>query len=316
MEKIEQEKEEKLNKEEQLNRSGVFGIQKFLKTAKDEFDLKEGNWFRSTTFLMGLDYILKAHPRAIGGVDLQVYNMNDNIIFLNEVFNKIFEPEKGSTFKLGALSGLKEMEVKEMKLSDIMDIEELKMDLPKNEEVLSDSENTKQEYSTPSKEIASTILENPETKISFSENESETHNYFDFEHYSDYKEYLKKHEISKPLLLCLNTMLGLNKIDPIHKKFIQKLYDLPSFVGMLGGKEYKAFYFFGCNEKEFYFLDPHYVKSSHGIEYSNEDYIKDYFFKTIFKMKYKYIAPSLTICFLIKSSKGNQSKMDLFFRFS
>ena len=81
MEKIEQEKEEKLNKEEQLNRSGVFGIQKFLKTAKDEFDLKEGNWFRSTTFLMGLDYILKAHPRAIGGVDLQVYNMNDNIIF-------------------------------------------------------------------------------------------------------------------------------------------------------------------------------------------------------------------------------------------
>ena len=310
MEKIS--KEEKTTKEEEFKKSGVFGIQQFLKTAKDEFDLKEGNWFRSTTFLMGLDYILKRHPRVIGGVDLQVYNMNDNIIFLNEVFNKMFEPETGDTFKLGALSGLKEMEVTQMKLSDIMNIEELKMELPKNEEL---NIKTKEEFSTPSKKLATTILKNPETKISFSENESETQNYFDFEKISDYRDYLKNHEPAKPLLLCLNTMLGLNKIDPIHKNFIEDLYDLPSFVGMLGGKEYKAFYFFGYNKKEFYFLDPHYVKSSHGKEYSNEDYIKDYFYKTIFKMKYKHIAPSLTICFLIQSSKGNLTKCGLFFRF-
>ena len=241
---------------------------------------------------MGLDYILTRNPKIIDGIDLQVYNMNDNIIFLNDLFNKIFEPDKGDTFKLGALSGLKEIEESNLKLSDIIKIEN-KEDINKNEKYES---NKNLEYS---------ILKNPETKISFSETESQKTSNFDFNNICDYKDYLKNNKKCKPLLLCLNTMLGLNKIDPINKEFIQSLYDIPSFVGMLGGKEYKAFYFFGYNKKEFYFLDPHYVKKSHGNEYTNKDYIEDYFYKTIFKMKYKNIAPSLTICFLITKSQGN-----------
>ena len=312
MEKLDK-REETRTKEEMLEQLGAFSIQKFLKTASEEFELKEGNWFRSTTFLMGLDYILAKDRKVIGGVDLQVYNMNDNIIFLEDVFQKIFEPPKGSSFKLGELSGMKDKGVKEFKLSDIMDIKSLKMDIPGRCAKKPD-EPSKDPPIDPQKEpFVHHIEKLPNTvkdphKLSFSESDCSVTSNFEFEKVSDYVEYLKKHEISRPLLLCLNTMLGLNQIDPLHREFIESLFDLPSFVGMLGGKEYKAFYFFGYDDDFFYFLDPHYVKAAHGKEFNDEDYIKDYFLKNIFKMQYKRIAPSLSICFLIKSSKGRREE--------
>ena len=314
-----------LTPEERLDQLGIFSIQQFLKTASDEFELKEGNWFRSTTFLMGLDYILERNPGVIEGIDLQVYNMNDNIIFLKDLFEKIFEPIKGDTVKLGELTGLKEMGVTEMKLSDIMNMDNINLGLNKKEEeepevqqIKKSKENSvknescNQESSESKNDIQPKInfeLTNEEDNImnnqmTFCPSNYESNTGFDFEKVSDYLDFLRTNEISKPLLLCLNTMLGLNEIDSCHESFLRSLFQLPSFVGMLGGKEFKAFYFFGHDHKYFYYLDPHYVKSSHGDEYQDEHYIKDYFLKTIFKMKYKSIAPSLSLCFLIQKSEG------------
>ena len=279
---------------------------------------------------MGLDYILSKNPKIIEGIDLQVYNMNDNIIFLKDVFEKIFEPDKGDTVKLGELTGLRDMGVTEMKLSDIMDITEINlgMETKKGEgqpkiscedkvdqyDTIQDTQiKDIQDKNTKNDQILSPKMEvnfpfksdssQKNKKMSFS-SDYESISPFDFEKMSDYIEFLQKNEISKPILLCLNTMLGLNEIDNCHESFLKSLFDLDCFIGMLGGKEYKAFYFFGHCKKFFYYLDPHYVKAAHGPEYSDEEYIKDYFIKTIFKMKFKNIAPSLSVCFLIQSSQG------------
>jgi hypothetical protein len=358
----EKEKTQQTKKEQELESMGVFCIQRFLKTAKEEFNLKEGKWFRSTTFLMGLDYILKANPKAIEGVDLQVYNMNDNIIFLKDVFSKIFDPIKGDTFKLGELSAMKDNQVTQLKLSDVINMdkvsfkidddtcgkeEEIHKQKPgkqplEEERVLFEKTPNKvseelKKYSSKTKEtvvssLTPTSQSNVKVKqhvhvesededrsrkssnsksisvknkeIAFSESDSFTCSHFDFPKLGDYFEYLKNHEVSRPLLLCLNTMLGLNQIDTNNRSFIEALFKIQSFVGMLGGKENKAFYFFGFDDKYFYYLDPHYVKASHDNSYSDREYLEDYFVKNIFKTEYRKISPSISVCFLIHSSKG------------
>ena len=313
---------EKIKKQNDLAKLGVFGIQRFLKTAKEEFDLKEGNWFRSTTFLMGLDYILNSNPNAIPGIDLKVYNMNDNIMFLKDVFAKIFDPEKGNTFKLGELSTLMENKKEEKKIEkqkintnpNLCNSEVEESDSLNNLKILNDKqENFKEENKDfTQKSIEKDLFDNLNLqntdkfpkKLSFSETESISYSHFDFETVDVYKEYLRNNETKRPLLLCLNTMLGLSEINKNHQDFLEALFELKCFVGMLGGREYKAFYFFGFDKNYFYYLDPHYVKSSHGREYNDEDYIRDYFSKNIFKTEFYKIAPSLSLCFLIQSSKG------------
>lgn len=320
---------------------GVFAIQSFLKTAHDEFELKEGEWFRSTTFLMGLDYILAAHPKAISDVDLRVYNMNDNMIYLKDLFDKLYhsEPQPRETVKLGDLSAFKETRSGPEELGhgeqvdkDSPDDPKLKADTQgvepnsdssdcRNEDIPEEGEKPKEGDLGAQKELIQSPKESPDwptntsperaspvpRKMTFSCGDSDSSSGHDYETVAEYKAHLKTREIDRPLLLCLNTMLGLSQIDPNNERFLKRLYDLPSFVGMLGGREYKAFYFFGYDENYFYYLDPHYVKSAHDERFTHEEYVKYYFEKTIFKMKYKSIAPSLSLCFLIQSATGGHT---------
>ena len=358
---------------------------------------------------MGLGYILKKNPEGIEGVQLRVYNMKDNVIFMNELYDCLYDSE--DTVKLGQLGGWK---------SNLTDEEDtkLKKENPKEGEgkadllieeqhtnmIIKEKEednwigikgvidkeivNSKQEtcqsnekdifvseftnvgfekakpnmnYETsqttnPSKEIpvetsnssdipVTQILDvsipdpngsqptftkeeevpspqnkslecslPPEQKISetpekmdsppFNSTSAYSSTESDFENVETYFEKIKTRQTDHPLLLCLNTMLGLNEIDLAHEIFIKELVNLKSFVGMLGGKEYKAFYFIGYDQKYFYYLDPHYVKNSHTKDYQDEQYVKDYFIKKIFKMRFKDISPSLSFCFLLETNKG------------
>lgn len=305
----------------------MFAIQSFLKTASDEFELKEGEWFRSTTFLMGLDYILTKSPRALQGVDLRVYNMNDNMIYLKDLFEKLYDPlpKPRETVKLGDLSALKEARPGDAK-EDVGQNDQVRLgsDGSEHKNSVSDCEQRDksdasgtlkeedvQEHKNPlesppkSPKNASFEKSSPiRRKMTFSCGDSDCSSGLDFETVAEYKQHLKTRPIDHPLLLCLNTMLGLSEIDSNNERFLKRLYDLSSFVGMLGGREYKAFYFFGYDSKYFYYLDPHYVKTAHDERLSHEEYVKYYFEKTIFKMKYKSIAPSLSLCFLIQSAEG------------
>lgn len=116
---------------------------------------------------------------------------------------------------------------------------------------------------------------------------------------------LKTKPITNPLVFTLSTMLGLNEIDPIQKPFFKALMKLKSFLGILGGKEFKAYYFFGYDQNYFYYLDPHYVKESHSNDYTQENYIQDYCQKKVFKMKLQDISPSLSFTFLFETNQGN-----------
>lgn len=368
--------------------------------AYEEFELKEGEWFRSTTFLMGLDYLLRRSPGVIGEKDLRVYNMNDNMLYLKGLFDLVYDPAPRESVKLGDLSGLKGCRAPEIRLEAVMGtggggapgreeeqgkpcaqkekrergaeekggaistgtqksgggqgtgpgprlcqsessdaegaLSEKKGDAERGgrkagkekgtghggegpprgqkavpaqgpaERVGGPQPSSDFDFKMPSKEEQS-----PASKMSFSSSESAVSSGLEFETIAEYKAHLQAHEIDRPLLLCLNTMLGLSSIDRNHEIFLRRMFDLPSFVGMLGGKEYKAFYFFGYSARHFYYLDPHYVRSAHDEHYRDDQFLADYFQKTIFRMKYRSIAPSLSLCFLIESAAGKALIPDL-----
>ncbi len=68
-------------------------------------------------------------------------------------------------------------------------------------------------------------------------------------------------EWKNQVLVLINIRLGLDKIHQSYFKIIKKYMKLPQFVGIIGGKPKKAFYFVGMKEAEdkLIFLDPHIV---------------------------------------------------------
>lgn len=244
--KLELSTEKVLDPSRYLSKLGVFAIQKFVDVAHKEFDLIEGNWFRSTTFLMSLETIIEEEKERLADFNFKILNITENLVYLSDLSSKLYETKK---IKFSDLS----KETLERKFSNELD----------------DSQND------------------------------------DMMSIESFLSLLKTKPITNPLLFSLSTMLGLNEIDPIQKPFFKALMKLNSFLGILGGKEYKAYYFFGCDQDYFYYLDPHYVKESHSNDYMQENYIQDYCEKKVFKMKLRDISPSLSFTFLFETNKGN-----------
>lgn len=64
-------------------------------------------------------------------------------------------------------------------------------------------------------------------------------------------------------------------------------------MGILGGKTGLAHYIVGFTNKNFVYLDPHYVKESTGN-------IEDYFGSAMFSMPHEKVDTSMGICFFVK----------------
>ena len=301
--------------------------------AKDEFTLEEGNWFRSTTFLMSLEYMLKRNDDLVQDTNLKVYNSIDNVVFLENVFKLLYKPAE--EIKLGKLknigSGTDENKgicsildnpngqkldtqippenEQNQKVKDVMNTKETKPENPKQTNKTEQTEEVINETKPFQLKILPSdqpqICESPPSELL---NNSQILDFWEFhdQTLSSLLDWVRdrNQEPLRPVLMCLNTMLGLNEIDLDLEPFVKKLLSLSSFVGMLGGKEYKAFYFIGFDDNYFYYLDPHYVKKAHEAGYNDDNYIKNYFTKKIFKSRFKDISPSLSFCFLLRSNRG------------
>jgi cysteine protease ATG4 len=72
----------------------------------------------------------------------------------------------------------------------------------------------------------------------------------------------------KGLLILINILLGLDQLNPLYHplikvvKFNQKCFDLPSFVGIGGGRPNSSLYFIGYQGDHLIYLDPHYMRQS------------------------------------------------------
>lgn len=297
---------------------GPFSIQNFIKMAKDEFSLEEGNWFRSTTFLMSLEYMLERNESLIKDKSLRVYNSIDNVIFLDKLLGLLYKPSCISKLgKLKNISSGKEDKLEEggQQIKNQSGTKDNSEDIAQTKNDFENITKIEEGIIKETKSINEDIKESqliqkfisPPSEVTLDPQNLDFWEFHDqtFESLLEWLINLKSEPI-RPVLMSLNTMLGLSEIDLSIRSFIEKMLRLSSFVGMLGGKEYKAFYFIGYDDHFFYYLDPHYVQKAHESGYQDEEYIKNYFRKKIFKTRFKDISPSLSFCFLLETNKGIQ----------
>lgn len=67
----------------------------------------------------------------------------------------------------------------------------------------------------------------------------------------------EKDDSWKPLLLIIPLRLGLSEVNKIYINGLKKSFEIPGFVGLVGGRPNQAHYFIGYVGDEALFLDPH-----------------------------------------------------------
>ncbi|KAF1771783.1 hypothetical protein GCK72_003612 [Caenorhabditis remanei] len=65
----------------------------------------------------------------------------------------------------------------------------------------------------------------------------------------------------RPLLVMIPLRLGLTSINPCYLPAIQKFFELPQCVGIIGGKPNLAHYFVGIAGTKLFYLDPHHCRA-------------------------------------------------------
>lgn len=83
---------------------GQFGIQKIVKEAEESFGKVAGSWFRSTTFVLAFDKILKETP--VLKDKLRVYNITDNCLFWGKFSKRVFSQKPTFESKAECISSL------------------------------------------------------------------------------------------------------------------------------------------------------------------------------------------------------------------
>lgn len=112
-------------------------------------------------------------------------------------------------------------------------------------------------------------------------------------------------EVTFPLLLIIPLRLGLNDINPIYIPALKRCLEIPTTLGIIGGRPNQALYFIGYVEDEALYLDPHTVQRSGSInakENQNEVEMDETFHnKTAGRMNFTSMDPSIAVAFLCKS---------------
>ena len=121
-------------------------------------------------------------------------------------------------------------------------------------------------------------------------------NKLDYNTYIESSGILYKSEIriDKPLFIFIILRLGLDNIDENFKESLLRCFEIESCIGIIGGKPSSSYYFYGYQNDNLLYLDPHIVQESKSPEYKCE---------IINLLNYKKLDPSLCVGFFIKNEK-------------
>lgn len=73
-------------------------------------------------------------------------------------------------------------------------------------------------------------------------------------------------------LVFVSSSLGMKAPETSHLPALQRLFNFPELVGVMGGRTNEALFFVGYQDDDFLFLDPHFVQNTPG-----KKELKDYF---------------------------------------
>lgn len=107
-----------------------------------------------------------------------------------------------------------------------------------------------------------------------------------------------------PLLLLVPQRLGHDKINPKYHQSLAALFEMPTFMGIAGGRPSSAHFFFAKQDQNLFFLDPHTDRPSLPYHQDVTDYtdldFDDCHTTRIRRMPMTDMDPSMLIGFLIK----------------
>jgi len=120
-------------------------------------------------------------------------------------------------------------------------------------------------------------------------------------------EILTQNKWDNSLLLFIATKTGLDEHNPLYLNTITKLMSFKQSIGMLGGKGSRAFYFFGVQNKDLLYFDPHWVQDApSGLETLKQS-LSTYFLNKCFQINIKDIDTSVGFGFYIRNQQDYDS---------
>mmetsp|Transcript_2839 Transcript_2839/g.5093 ORF Transcript_2839/g.5093 Transcript_2839/m.5093 type:complete len:372 (+) Transcript_2839:52-1167(+) len=106
--------------------------------------------------------------------------------------------------------------------------------------------------------------------------------------------------IWRPLLLMLPLRLGLDRLNPLYIPVLLLFFQLPQFLGVLGGRPRSSLYLVGCQGDNVVFLDPHYPQPVVTCSHSPSILYETYRCTQPRRMSAADLDPSLAVCFYCK----------------
>ena len=115
----------------------------------------------------------------------------------------------------------------------------------------------------------------------------------------------KKYILKTKFIFFVSVRHGLYTLEEDYDTEVLKVFDIENNIGIIGGKNTRAFYFIGKCGNNIIFLDPHYVQETLSIKKIGTDVIHEtYIPNDIFYMDVNELSPSFTIGFAVKDMKS------------
>ena len=112
----------------------------------------------------------------------------------------------------------------------------------------------------------------------------------------------RKYIFKQKFIIFISVRHGLHNLDEDIYKEVFKIFDIPTNIGLIGGKNSRAFYFIGRCANNLIFLDPHYVQQTIPLDALGKDKFEEsYRPNDIYYMDISEISPSFSIGFAIKN---------------
>ena len=112
----------------------------------------------------------------------------------------------------------------------------------------------------------------------------------------------KRYLLKNKFLIFISKRTG--EIDEEFIDEILKIFDIKTNIGIIGGRNSRAFYFIGKCEKNLIFLDPHYVQPTIPLTtLKSNGFHESYRTNNIYYMPINEMSPSFSIGFAIKDMK-------------
>lgn len=106
---------------------------------------------------------------------------------------------------------------------------------------------------------------------------------------------------NQKILILIPIMLGMDKINESYYSPLLKCFEIPSNVGIVGGKPRQSFYFIGKQNDNIFFMDPHTVQPAFLNINNNDKKISKDMNEKINYIDVSDLDPCMLVCFLVSS---------------